>query len=323
MAMPPPARGARGPANVRSADPLRENLFNLFGRSFLRAERMQPGGGRVVYRAAARMTLDFCGQPWAQTTIFPEETKLARLFLQETGLAAADPDAFVQNALMANCWAPAWTRILLAAKREEFASYCVVKGAEDLRAAMAQKRGVVLTHSHTVFAQLFWRWLEHEGIADGITLWQWTWNREKKEKEDPKLRAIESAREMHAAAHLLRDGGLVHSMADGRWGGDRVALPFYNRKRVFQPSFAELAVKADAPVLPVDIIMQADGRIHMEIGARLADAAEEKDRNLRVEKLVREYVRHLAGRWRRYASNLEWFQMGRHLKSPRLKKKEP
>jgi len=322
MATPPPARGARGPANIRSADPMRENLFKLFGRSYVRAERLQPGAGRAVYRGAARMTLDLCGQPWAQATIFSEESKLTRLFLKETGIAAADPEPFVQQSLMANCWASAWTRILLAAERKYFGAYCVAKGEDTLRAALAEKRGVVLTHSHTVFAQLFWRWLEHQGIPEGITLWQWTWNRERKEKEDPKLRAIESAREMLAATRLLRDGGIVHSMADGRWGGDRIEMPFFNRKRVFQPGFAELAVMTGAPVLPVNVILQTDGRIRVDIGTRLTDHAGVKDRNQRVEKLVHEYVRQLTGRWRRYASNVEWFQMARHLKLPQLEKKE-
>lgn len=322
MAIPPPARGARGPARFKSGDALREGLFKLFARSYRRAEKTQVGAGRAVYRSAARMIHELCGQPWAQATIFPEETRLAQRFQQETGLAAGAPGAFVQQALMTNCWAPAWTEILLAAPHDEFLAYCVVKGEEELRAALAGKRGVILAHAHTVFAQLFWRWLEHREIPAGITLWQWSWNRSREEKEDPKLRAIESAKEMHAASHLLRDGGLVHSLADGRWGGDRAPVPFHRRMRVFQPSFAELAVMTGAPVLPADVILQVDGRLRIDIGARFSEADAAASRSEKVDHLMREYVRHLAGRWRRHAGNLEWFQMNRHLTSPRLAKKE-
>jgi hypothetical protein len=317
VAIPPPARAARGPARLSSGDPLREGFFRLYARSFERSEKIKPGSGRAVYRAAARAALELCGQPWAQGTIFPEETKLAREFLRETGIADGAEDAFVQQALLLNAWAPAWMGLLLKFSRDEFKAYCLVQGLEHLRVAQQEKRGIIFAHAHTLFTQVFWRWLEHVKIPPGITLWQWTWNRPRKDKEDPKLRAIEGGREMYAAARLLREGGVVHSLVDGRWGGDRVAVEFFNRKRIFQPSFAELSLMTGAAVLPVDVIVRTDGRIRIDIGERLAPPAPDVARDKRAEHLVHEYVRHLAGRWRRYAANLEWFQVRRHLSSPR------
>lgn len=322
MPVAPPARGVRGPANLTSGDPLRDNLFKLFGRSFVRAEKGKAGSGRVVYRDAARIAVELCGQPWAQATIFPDRVLLARRFLKETGLGAGSEADFIRHVLMANFWASAWTGIFLGLDAREFSVYCVAKGVEHLRHALQRKRGVILLHSHTVFTQLFWRWLEHQHIEPGITLWQWTWSRERSEKDDPKLRAIESAKEMHAATRLLKDGGIVHSLADGRWGTDRYSMEFHGRQRVFQSSFAELALLTGARVLPVDVILRPDGRVRIEIGEHFVSDNSGKDRNGNVELLVHEYVRHLAGRWRRHGSNLEWFQINRHLSLPPIKNQE-
>ena len=86
---------------------MRENFFSLFLRSYRIAEKQ--GKGLAVYHSCADLVHRLCGERWAQHTIFPAELALARRFLDETGLAQADPAAAVQLNLMANPWAFTWT----------------------------------------------------------------------------------------------------------------------------------------------------------------------------------------------------------------------
>ncbi len=319
MPLPPPARGPRGPARVKSQDPLRESVLELFARSFQRAEKKERGSGFKVYRWASSMYYRLCAEPWAHTTIFPSTTDLTKKFVAETGLQVTNVHAFVQHALMANSWASTWTAPILELKKDQFRLYVKGIGLENLRAAMTAGRGVILAHAHTVFSQIAWRLFEHEGIPEGMTLWQWTWDRPREQLEDPKIRAMEGAKEIFLATRALREGGIVHVLADGKRGGDKLAVNFFNRRRVFQPTFAELVYGLPSPcaVLPVDVVLSIDGQILVEIGAPLDTAGENADRNARVEKLVRCYVDHHTRRWNSHASNLPWGQMMRHLDAPR------
>jgi lauroyl/myristoyl acyltransferase len=319
LARPLPAREPKGPARLRSSDPLRESYFELFTRSFQRVESMRKGRGLSVYRAAAAQVLQLCGERWAQATIFPAETRLLRRFLTETALPVTNREAVICGNLMRNCWSPAWMRILLELDRETFSQICSVSGVRHLRAAQAAPGGVILVHSHTLFTQLFWRWLEHEAIDPGMTLWQWTWDSSRQKFDDPKQRVAEGARELLAAGRILRGGGLVQVLADGKRGAQHLVLPFCNRLRPFQPSFAELAVMTGAAAMPVDVTTSGDGGIHIMIHAPFADDPAAGDGKTRVQRLVRQYADHLARLWREHPEDIEWFQMHRQLEYPPLK----
>ena len=91
-----------GPSRARSQDPLREDFFRLFLRSYHAAQKQ--GRGLEVYRASAKFAFRLLAEPWARQTIFPAELALVRRFLAETGLPG-DPDTVAQLNLMANPWA--------------------------------------------------------------------------------------------------------------------------------------------------------------------------------------------------------------------------
>lgn len=316
MAIPAPARGARGAARVRSRDQLVKNLYQLLSRSYDRAEKRRKGNGLQVYRTGAPLLHQFFSQPWAQETIFPSEVDLARRFLAATRIPAQKPRFAVALALLANGWAPAWTNMLLKLPKRPFESLVAVAGRKHLEDALASGSGTLLIHSHTLFTQLLWRWLEHQSIDQGLTLWQWTWTRNRSDLKDPKITALEGARELHAATQSLKKGGLVHVLADGgRVGSKQVELPFFGRRRPFQPTFADLALATRANLVTADLTVKRDGTFQLDFGA-LEDAGTGGAGKPEADRIVRAYARHLAQRWTRHWSNLPWRQMVRFMKFP-------
>src|SRR5207249_816597 len=103
------------------------------------------------------------------------------------------------------------------------------------------------------FAPLFWTWLEHARIAPGVLIREWSKARPAGQAPDSKTRALEGARELKAAVDGLRQGGLVHVMADGYEGTRKQVVGFCNRQRGFETTFIELALMSAAPIITVGV----------------------------------------------------------------------
>ena len=299
-----------------SGDPLRENFYLLLRRSYQRAE--SNGKGLEFYRATAGSLWRLYADAWFLRTVFPREIAIIRKFLTETGMPAQEPRIVVQRSLFGHSWTRIWGETLLGLKREEFASIASVQGKEHLSSALASGRGIVLAHSHMLLEELFWKWLDDEGIARGVTLWEWTFDKARSEFEDPKTKVIEGAKEMRNAMDALRRGGIVHVMADGQKGERKIELPVCNRMRTYRPTFADLALIADAVVLPAVVLLMADGRLSIQIGAPFAAGPGQASSAERVEALVRQYARHHEQVWRNHPENIPWMHMRQHLNFPKL-----
>lgn len=319
MVLPHPAKEARGAARVSTMDPLQQSFFKLFVRSYRDAEKQRRGAGLGVYRYCAALTYRLCMEPWAQFTIFPKETRAMRRFLADTGIQVEDEKACISLSLMAHIWAPTWTNVILKMERPAFVKICRISGLDHLRTAKQSGRGILLAHSHTLFTQLFWRWLEHASIDPGTTLWAWTWSRQTREIEDPKIRVTESAREMRAALQALKQGDMVHVLADGgRGGGKQIEVAFFNRRRTFQTTFADLALTANSVILTVDVYVEKNGVIAIDIGPPLQAGNAKLERVRKIETLVMAFISHLKKQWERSPGNLPWRQMGRQIEYPKL-----
>ncbi len=315
--MPSPGRRAsapHGPARAHSGDELREGFIRLLQRSCERAA--SAGQEATAYRSIARTLRAWCGEPWVHRTVFPAEHALVRQFITQTGLQPAAPEGIVQHSLMANTWIRVSHAMLGAMAPVPFLSLCEVAGQGHLHAALAAGRGVVLAHAHTLFVQLFWTWMSHEAMDPGVSIWQWAWGRTPAEIRDPRVRAIESARELHRAARALRRGGQVQILADGLQGRRKLALAFCGRMRGFETTFADLALETGAAIVPVAVSLTADATIRIEFSAPLAEPVAGADRSERLAWYVRGYAEHLHRQWRRRAGDLSWFQMRKHLEFP-------
>ena len=303
-----------GPEFPRSQDELREGLYRLLQRSYARAGKA--GHALAVYRSSFDLFGRLCAERWAQETAFANEAQLVRRFLREARLPAPDPGAVVAKSLLLHSAAATWRRTLQRMSREPFLSLCEVNGAERLRAALGEGRGAMLVHRHTLFASVFWSWLEHSDIAPGVTLGHWAWEKGRQgEREDPKRWIPEVARELKEASLSLRAGGLAHVFGDGIQGGQAIEVEFCGRKRGFRPTFAELVSGSGAAILTAGVVMGTDGRLAMHIGRPLAadPALPRAERNGR---LVREYAERVRRQWERDPAQIPWNDMNNHLRLP-------
>jgi lauroyl/myristoyl acyltransferase len=302
-----------GPFRRTKPNALREDFFELFVRSYRIAEKQ--GTGLTVYHSCADLVGRLFGEPWFAETIFPKEFALVRRFLGEAGLSQADPDAVARLNLMANTWAFAWTAALQDLDPPRFASVCSVAGESILRSALARGRGVICAHYHTPFAPLFSTWLEHSGIAPGVLIREWVKTRHRDAASDRRTQAIEGARELKSALDTLRQGGITHVMADGHAGSHKTVLPFCNRQRGFETTFATLALMTGAPIITVAARFHAGARIRIEIGPAFTDDPA-LSRTARIERLLRQFVTHLHRHWTEHPADIPWFQMITHLALP-------
>lgn len=295
-----------------SGDPLRENFYRFLLRSYLRAKTV--GQGTQAYFAIVRTLHQFCAESWVQGTVYPGETAVVRRFLKATGLPVKDAGAFVQRSLATHACARVFGETLRTIPKEEFSALCSVTGKEHLLKALASGRGVVVVHTHTLLAELFWSWLEHEGIAPGMTLWQWTFGKDRAELSDPKKRAIDSARELHAAMGVLREGGLVHSMADGPNGVEKIELPILRRLRPYRTGFATLALRANALVITAEVFLASNGSLAIVIGQPFVDLPPDRDHAQRLDKLIGQFAAHHLRVLKARPANIPWFQMKAHMR---------
>jgi hypothetical protein len=300
------------PRRAKIVDPRLDSLARLLQRSY--AQRGSVNAGVEVYRGSMRLFLRLAQDPVIQQDLFAAACAQARTFVAESRAHLAAPEQMLVSHLAADLWKLVWRNVLASAGRAEFDALCRVRGADHLERARAHGRGVVFAHAHTVATQLFWAWLKHLGIEAGITIWQWSWSIDAEHggQRDPKVRVLAAARELHAAAGLLRAGGLVHVLADGFQGGRPIELPFFGRRRRFATGFAELALRSHAPVLAAFVSVGDDGGVGIDIeplaAAEAADAP----------ALVREYAAWLSRKWRDHAANLPWKNLTKQLKQPLL-----
>ena len=99
------------------------------------------------------------------------------------------------------------------------------------------------------------------------------------------------------AEETLKQGGIIHILPDGFIGRRSIEREFYNRKRGFQPGFAELALPERVPILTVCTFFDLKGKLYIQIfepfdfgPATISD--EEK-----IDMLVDQYVNYLHKCW--------------------------
>jgi len=176
---------------------------------------------------------------------------------------------------------------------EELEKLIVVQGEEHLREALAAGKGAILAAAHFGNVELMTR-------ASAIRQYQITAVAEHLQPE--KLYHYILAQRSRGGVHLvpidgslkaifraLRANQLVGLAADRDVSGTGITVPFFGAPATLPAGYVSLALRTSAPVLPIFIVRQPDGRFVIQIEPPLA-LANSGDRELAVRSGVAQMV---------------------------------
>lgn len=276
------------------------------------------GFGLTFYWWSARLWRRLSGSPVLQWLFLGPMREQVESFAREIGAAETDASLAVTDQLRVSILRPMFKRVLKNSSSADWEELFQVEGAEYLTASGSRRTGVILAHYHTLMKLFLDQWLLEQQIDPGITLWKWTKSISKENILSPETVAIGSASELLAAAELLEEGGIVQVLADGYKGKQKIVLPFCNRLRGFQPTFAELALLTGAAVVPVASILQWDGTVRLQIGPSFDPGADELGSDLRIQNLLAQYVAFLETQWHTYPGQVGSYHILSYLDLPRV-----
>lgn len=175
------------------------------------------------------------------------------------------------------------------------------RGVEHVTGALAAGRRVLVANSHYGAAQCVPLMLARLGLrlhsveccdpfrALGL-------------ERPPTLSVISTADHFLArvaveARRALLEQGLICIAADGYVTQRGLTLPFHGRARTFAAGFAELALDADAVVVPASAPIDDRGRVALTIAPPLVEPDRSAPRAERRRALIEQYATWLAERW--------------------------
>lgn len=164
-----------------------------------------------------------------------------------------------------------------------------------------------LLHSHTSL-EFWWKRIAgveaHIGGVHHLTA-----------KDDPNYSQITDllfTRQVDHARTILQRGGVAQVAADGQYG-QAAALDYnFHGRRPFITGFAELALAADAQMVPVMYPQTKTGTIIRTLGSPLDAGDETMAHDQRVEHIISQYVALLSEMW----PETPWLQMERYIALP-------
>jgi lauroyl/myristoyl acyltransferase len=256
--------------------------------------------GAAAYQLGYWGVSAFCETPVIRTALASQLSAINQ-FLETVAVPAGDRAARANEILAGFVWRRIWDRTLAALERPDFERLVRVKGPGVAR-ALGGTGPVIMVHRHCAFAMVPWTWLKHKGQEPGPTIGIARWKYLEDKEHDFKDSALETARELKAAYDALKRGGRAHILPDGHIGQRGVTLPFMGRSRGFQPTFAQLALRIGAAVVPTDVTMSSDGSVDVEIGAPFEATTGTSDE--RVNHMIGLYADWLRRRYTEHPSSV-------------------
>ena len=235
--------------------------------------------------------------------------------------------AIISNSIYSNTHYPLnpWREKILSHYRlDEMKKWVDVSGMDILQQCVDEGRGIILLSSHMSTGRLLNMLLDRMEykitsleVRDRMGKYgvQSSGNMcvlEVGEKVDFPLR------ELYQIQKSLKKGELVNLSGDGYRGTSGIEVKFLGRKREFKTSFAELAVKTDAIVLPVFGSANPSGKIYLKIRPPLTTGDKHISHAERVAFLVRQYAALLEEVWRKKPGDIAWEQIRHYFTLPAI-----
>ncbi len=187
-------------------------------------------------------------------------------------------------------------------------------GVDALQAAARAGRGVVLVRTHDNARNWFptlvisdYRVTDIRHVTRGI--------QQKSELDETALHVYQ----LDAARRYLAAGLVVEIHGDGYQGTSQgFEHDFHGRRRKFMAGFAELAVLTDALVYVVDGSFGSPGTAQFTVVGPLESGGLGLSHHARVELLVAQYVRYLAGKWHAEPWMVPFFEIAAYERCPEV-----
>jgi lauroyl/myristoyl acyltransferase len=277
----------------------RKTRWNLVDRPLGRADD-------AALRMRARWLEFLCGRTTVQREVWPDHVSFLRQFATDFGLPPGEVRRFIRLSLLGRLWRAWCFRDLVKGPPEVVSRLTRIEGWEHFAQCRQDGAGLILVLFHSQFSRLFNPCLRHRGYQ-GQELGLTNDKLEQRGFRTPAAKQFELARQMHVAKRRLAQGGLVFHLPDARENRDNArSVEFFGRRRLLATSFAELALKTGAHVVPVACRFSPRGFLVVEFGQAFHVAKATLAHEARVDSLVAQYAEFLRNEWRRYPWNIHW-----------------
>jgi acyl-CoA synthetase (AMP-forming)/AMP-acid ligase II/lauroyl/myristoyl acyltransferase/acyl carrier protein len=305
---------------------------------------------QLTYPLGCRCLSLWCGNPFIVRHFYPAEAGLFRRWVKRLGGCPHAPADALHAGIMSNIlWAKRFKRRILYGRDESFleslqrssaaffrdlgkiladappdqlARFFHIEGLEHFRTARGRGRGIILVSYHgstNRFAvAALPRWLDGPAIqtlniTHGMRLARRRRTGMKRYINEPAILtdvAVDGLR-------TLREGGVVQVVPDiGYNAADGVPLTIAGYRFLIRPGFAELALTADAAVVPFFSTRRTDGRIDIHILPALDPGSPKADPAERTKDLLAQYADFVETAWRRAPESLLWQVIDTHMTRP-------
>jgi len=282
----------------------------LLGLSTQLTKRVTFSGLRILYSALGISCL--------RRMCFPGHVEAVRQFIKVIGITG-DVSDHERSSIVTHLLRRRLLKYLKT--HRELPSWCVentqIVNRTILEKAVAAGDGVMIVVFHSVLDPFIFPLLKTVTTAD----LQFIGGKEIRECMATRTPTTNTkflfAGQLLKAAQTLQNGGMVAISPDGMHGERGREFRFLNRSREFQPGFAELALHTRARLLPVDLILQADGSFSLQFFREFR--VERKNMvcdETRVAELVTEYVAWVSERWMNNPGNVRLQKIRQHLALP-------
>ncbi len=207
------------------------------------------------------------GLGWAAAHLFPFRRRVAR-----EALAAAFPEKTraERRAILNGMYRHLATTAIeclayTAPGAPDFAAHAEMRGHEHLKKALERNRGVLLLMGHIGNWECMGRMLSAHGFASSVIVRGFRNKAFEEYWRNARLRIgtepLDRENVFRPCARRLRENRIVAMVLDQNARANRgVFVPFFGRPASTTPGLAQLSARTRAPVVPLYMIRQPDGR---------------------------------------------------------------
>ncbi|NLG26466.1 MAG: hypothetical protein GX557_01035, partial [Chloroflexi bacterium] len=273
----------------------------------------------LPYAVGTRLLERASRERWLRQLLFPKRMAVVtRCMASSAAFGGLDREQVLRTSSFANPWRLWRGEAFARCTPEQRRSWIEVEGVSEQSCAGK----VVFAAAHQTVTHLAVPALESLGVA-GIRMVGYQRRRADDARRATRRSAVvrEAAQlarltnQLYEAQRALRSGGCALIAADGRQGASAdIEVPFLGHRRPFKSGFAELALSADARVVPLSVTVAPSGRLRVRLDAPLTPIGTTHAE--RVHSLVLQYAAWLEREWSQDLGNVVWRQIARLLSYP-------